>query len=1276
VNENSWLKPLRRLCAKAASGALLLLAACSGGSMNPSATTPNAAPPPTSSAARSLPGVLHGGQQPITGSTLTLYAAGVPANVAPTTLSTATTDGNGNFNFQYTCPSANALMYVVAGGGNAGGGSNAAIKLMAALGPCGSLPSFIVVNELTTVAAVYALNAFSDITSTSGGLSGCADCVAGSAGDMTQLHGKTPAIANAFSTAGLLATPANGEPATFLPPAASCAAASPPVNCSGLGRLTALANSLAACVNSAAGSAQCTNLLKNYSSGNDTLQATLNIARNPGLIDITGIYNLSTRNAVFAPGLSAAPTDWTISLSFSGGGLADPRDIAIDANGNVWVTNEGGYSVTELSGGSGSALSPANGFTGGGLAIPQGVAIDGNGNVWVSSYQLGLGGTDRVSEFSGSTGSALSPDTGFTGGGLDYQQEVTNDFFIAIDGNGNVWVTLHYWSIVAELSGSTGSALSPASGFTGGLPGASGIAIDANGNVWVANNGDSSSVTELSGSTGSALSPTGGFTGGGLNVPFGIAIDANGNVWVANEAGHSVTELSGSTGSALSPDTGFTGGGLANPNVIAIDGNGNVWVGNAGAGAVAELSGSTGSALSPATGFTGGGLSSTFGIAIDGGGDVWVTDRPSDSVTEIIGAAAPVITPLVAQIAQGAKLSSITVTPAGLSIGKGSTQQFTATGTYSDGQTGNVTSQVTWSSANPAIASITASGLATCVSATTQNVTITASRTLANTTIISGATTLTCTPASLVSITVNPAAPSIAANATQQFTVSGLNADGSTSTPTVTWSVQGGSANGTITSSGLYTGPNAAVEATVVATSTVNGAITGTATVSVAAPPPVSVEVAPSTASLAAGAQQQFSASVLNDPTTTVNWSVDESGGGSVTTSGLYTAPNAGGTFHVRATSTSNSSAYGEATVTVVAPATTASSVQTGNFSTCALVLTGTVECWGFNSFGQLGNGTTTTSLIPVAVSGMTTAKAVSLGPQGLNACAVLANGTVQCWGDDEGAQLGSILAAGYSSTPISVPGITTATSVSNSGSEACAVLAGGTVECWGYDGSGGLGDGSGSTLVTGPVAVSGITTATAVAVAENDACALLANGTVQCWGQGQNGQLGNGTTAAVALTPVTVSGITTATAITVGGVSACALLANGTIQCWGGNTFGELGNNSTANSPIPVTVNGITSAVAVSANNFNACAVLANGSADCWGPNTNGQLGNGTTTSSLVPVPVTGITTATQISTGFGFACATLAGGSVQCWGINTDGQLGNNSTTESLVPVVVGGL
>jgi sugar lactone lactonase YvrE len=656
MKANIWMNLLGRLRACGASSSLLLVAACGGGVVNPTATAPSAAAPSIASSSRSLPGVLHGGQAPITGSTLTLYAAGVPASAAPTTLATAYTDGNGNFNFQYTCPSPTSLIYVVASGGNAGGGANPAIELMAALGSCGSLPPFTVINELTTVAAVYALNAFSTVGSGSGGLSGCTDCIADADADMTQLRGNAPAINNSFVTAALLANPANGEPATWLPPAASCTGTSPPVNCSALGQLTALANSLAACVNSAAGSFQCTALhILSHDNAINTLQATLFIARNPGTVNIAGVYDLSTPNKVFSPGLSNAPTDWTIALNFTGGGLSNPTGMAIDGSGNVWVTNYSG-SVTEFNP-AGSVLSPGSGFALNG-SDPVGIAIDAGGNVWTASAD------GSVTELN-PTGSALSPAGGFTGGGLK------SPGGIAIDGSGNVWVTNTSGS-VTEFN-PAGSPLSPAMGFTGGgqnYP--TGIAIDGSGNVWVANL-SGNSVTELN-PAGSALSPADGFTGGGLNSPVGIAITGSGNVWVTNfpfpsvvgntiVGGTSVTELN-PAGSALSPAGGITGGGLDGPRGIAIDGSGNVWVANRVGNSVTELN-PAGSPLSPAIGFTGGGLAYSggnvnvagvpVGIAIDGSGDVWVTNESTggagSGVTEFIGAAAPTLTPLVAQIA-------------------------------------------------------------------------------------------------------------------------------------------------------------------------------------------------------------------------------------------------------------------------------------------------------------------------------------------------------------------------------------------------------------------------------------------------------------------------------------------------------------------------------------------------------------------------------------------------------------------------------------------------
>jgi len=751
MNHSSIISASKLLMRSFCALAFGLISACSGGAMNSSNASSSpanlAASAGTSgalpgAASANVQGVLHGGQSPITGSTLTLYAAGQPASAAPTQLQTATTDAQGNFQFAgFSCSSPKALIYVVAAGGNAGGGNNSAIKLMAALGPCSSMPNPIVINELTTVAAVYALNAFSYVnasqsSSASGGLSGCVDCIPTTSSDMTQLHGNVPAITNGFATAALLADVASGEPAASLPPVASCIAGpggpavGEPVNCGALQKLTGIANSLSGCVNSgSSASAQCTELFACATPGatfqttptvgctlpgtvagagggsavgltsaiTDTLVATLSIARNPGQVSVAGIEASTPHDIVFNPGQSVAPTDWTIALNFTGGGLNSPKLIAIDAEGNVWVTNfqpVGGIgSVTELSP-TGAPLSPSTGFTGGGLDVPNGIAIDITGKVWVANA---LGSVTELS----AAGAALSPASGFTGGGLN------SPFGVAVDPSGNVWVTNTANNSVTELS-AAGSALSSATGFTGGgLNGPLMIALDSNGSVWVGNDGNNT-VTELS-ATGVAISPAAGFTGGGLFDPVGIAADANGNVWLANFGHNSLAEF-GTDGVARSIAAGFTGGGVNRPQGLALDGAGNVWTANYLSGSLTEFL-NDGVALSPTSGFTGGGLDHPLGIAVDGSGNVWVTDSHANSVTEFIGAAAPTVTPLVAQFGTpSAVLSSIAVTPATILLGVGATKQLTVTGTYSDGTTKVLTAAATWTTSNAAVATISSPG--------------------------------------------------------------------------------------------------------------------------------------------------------------------------------------------------------------------------------------------------------------------------------------------------------------------------------------------------------------------------------------------------------------------------------------------------------------------------------------------------------------------------------------------------------------------------------------
>jgi len=177
----------------------------------------------------------------------------------------------------------------------------------------------------------------------------------------------------------------------------------------------------------------------------------------------------------------------------------------------------------------------------------------------------------------------------------------------------------------------------------------------------------------------------------------------------------------------------------------------------------------------------------------------------------------------------------------------------------------------------------------------------------------------------------------------------------------------------------------------------------------------------------------------------------------------------------------------------------------------------------------------------------------------------------------------------------------------------------------------------------------------------------------VQCWGNNSSGQLGD-TSNAQSNGPVDVFGISTATAITVGYQSACAVLVNGHVQCWGANFSGQLGDGSFSDRNAPVDV-GINTAIGVSAGYDHMCALLTGGTAKCWGYNGDGELGTGNTADSTRPVQVVGLTGATSISAAIAHSCARVSNGTVKCWGGNADGELGTGATN-SKVSVAVSSL
>ncbi len=352
----------------------------------------------------------------------------------------------------------------------------------------------------------------------------------------------------------------------------------------------------------------------------------------------------------------------------------------------------------------------------------------------------------------------------------------------------------------------------------------------------------------------------------------------------------------------------------------------------------------------------------------------------------------------------------------------------------------------------------------------------------------------------------------------------------------------------------------------------------------------------------------------------------------------------------------------------------------------CARLKDKTIRCWGSNSAGQLGDGTTTDRATPVTVSGITTAEAVDASST--HACALLTSGAVQCWGYNQSGELGSGASGSYSALPVLVPDITNATAVAVGGAFTCALLAGGTVKCWGWNSADQLGvhsDTKGSSLV--PLTISGITDAVAVDAGGAHVCALLSDASVRCWGSNTNGQLGGGRLSSDrSPTPIPALGITDAAAIATGEDHTCVGLVDGTIKCWGWNSFGQLGNGSMApitgqpeDSFLPVLVQGVSGATTISAGYKHSCAAFADGTLRCWGQNDSGQLGDGTAMiASLVeiaPVSTIGVANATRISA-YRHNCVVLADGRVQCWGSNSNGQLGDGTTHSSSIARTVAGV
>ncbi len=611
-------------------------------------------------------GQVLSGTQGIAGATIQIYAVGSTGTGSasiPMLTQAVTTDSAGYFaiNGLYTCGMSSTgtaiplstPIYMTATGGTVGTNpANPAITLISAVGNCSSLTptTYTYINELTTAAAVWALSPFTTAIGSIGATS-------------TNSLG----ITNAFLDAALLANPATGSLPTL------------PTNLAvETGKLAALADALATCVNAAASSA-CTPLFTAATVGSaapaDTFAAALNIVKNPGQ-NVAAVFATIAANGTAQPystTLTKSPNDWTMSLNVSGGGLTAPTAMGIDAQNNVWVVNQVG--PLSAFNPQGTPLSTTGfGISNGTSQIAEvyGLAIDTSGNIWVTNTNGGSG-AGSVTKFLGATpASTLGTLAGsYSDGSVQYP------YAIAADTNGNIFVS-NSGTSSATIFSSSGSLVTGGLGASQNLdmfPNA--IAIDAAHGFW--QSGDQN-VAHIS--APSVASPNGALQANiaCCSESYGMATDAAGNLWIADYLGGSASEgaiaevATSASGTSTLTFSGLASGGINHPAMVAVDSAQNVWFSNFIGNSITEIagtvqpsvpsvlfrprlvtsgSGSTPTAISPSSGVYGTGgygldasLSKPFTLLPDRSGNLWVSNEASTAVTMFFGLAAPTVTPL------------------------------------------------------------------------------------------------------------------------------------------------------------------------------------------------------------------------------------------------------------------------------------------------------------------------------------------------------------------------------------------------------------------------------------------------------------------------------------------------------------------------------------------------------------------------------------------------------------------------------------------------------